>query len=403
MARNQLSRSSGPLVKVSAGLLLVILLVLLSSAILLLVFAQTREQVLGSFVLFALLAAVVTFGFLGASGFVKTRQRQIGGSAAGLIVVLGMLLPFARDPTVDIRGFIYIDGLPPKEATVYLLETDLRENRNVLEERDQGQFEFKDVRRLGKEIVLKVQLPFFQRIFKVPAAQRDNIRIDIPAKDIAPQGGAAARDNPQQLQSCIDAQDQAGRTVYLFDLQAAGVEAARLNEFLNVLAYRLDHGIRNHLISQGLLDPKPWRVQRCDQVAVSIESQAVNLGKQLNASGVLWGYAERRSNQLQSLIHFTSVARPPFSVISGLDSRDDLRDLADFDRPLDGMYFAFSSFLLGQEHMSAGRPVMARRCLLHALELSPPATPLRGKVEEDLRRLDPANPASELAPIGAGP
>lgn len=90
--------------KVSAGLLLMILLVLLASAILLLVFATTREQVLGSFLLFALLAAIVTFGFLGASGLVKTKQRQIGGSAAGLIVVLGMLLPFARDLTADIRG-----------------------------------------------------------------------------------------------------------------------------------------------------------------------------------------------------------------------------------------------------------------------------------------------------------
>jgi hypothetical protein len=402
MARNQISRSSGPLVKVSPGLLLVILLVLLASATLLLVFARTREQVLGSFVLFALLVAVVTFGFLGASGLVKTRQRQIGGSAAGLIVVLGMLLPFARDPTVDIRGFIYVDGLPPKEVTVYLLEADLRENRSVLEERDQGQFEFKDVRSLGKEVVLKVQLPFFERIFRVPASQRNQIRIDIPAKDIAPQGGPAAHEDPQQLQSCIDAQDQDVRTVYLFDLQAAGVEAARLNEFLNVLAYRLDHGIRNHLISQGLLDPKLWSVQRCGQVSVSLESQAASLGKRLNAAGVLWGYAERRSPQLQSLIHFTSVARPPFSVIGGLDSRDDLRDLADFDRPLDTMYFAFSSFLLGQEHMSSGRPVMARRCLLHALELSPAATPLRSRIEEDLRRLDPANPAGELAPIGAG-
>lgn len=34
------------------------------------------------------------------------------------------------------------------------------------------------------------------------------------------------------------------RTVDLFDLQAERMEAPRLNEFLNVLAYRLDNSIR---------------------------------------------------------------------------------------------------------------------------------------------------------------
>ncbi len=61
--------------------------------------------------------------------------------------------------TVDIHGVIYVDGIPAKKVKVYLLETDLRDNLRILEERDKGQFEFKDVRGVKDEVRFSVKLP----------------------------------------------------------------------------------------------------------------------------------------------------------------------------------------------------------------------------------------------------
>ena len=173
-----------PLITSSAFVMVPILLILLLSALILLIIAKDQSQVLGSYLLFALTAAVVTFGFLGATGFVKTKNRQIGGSAAGFIVILGMLLPFTQDPTIDIRGSLYVDEVPPKTAIIHLLEADHRDNQRPLKEHDQGQFDFKDVRGINKtDIRFGIILPGFQQKVVVVTYQ-EFIRIEISSSDL---------------------------------------------------------------------------------------------------------------------------------------------------------------------------------------------------------------------------
>jgi hypothetical protein len=92
----------------------------LGAATALLMYSQSRQQFVGAYVLFALAAALITFGLMKATGMVKTRKWKFGGAAAGFIVILGMLLPFVGDATVDIRGTVSLDGFPPKNLTVYL-------------------------------------------------------------------------------------------------------------------------------------------------------------------------------------------------------------------------------------------------------------------------------------------
>jgi hypothetical protein len=386
------------------GIQILLLILLLVPAILLLMYATGREQIVGAFVLFALASAVVTFGLLSATGAVKTRNWKLGGAAAGFCVVLGMLLPFAHDPTADIRGAIYLDGFAPKNATVYLLETELRDNRKDLEERDQGQFEFKDVRGLGKEVRLRITLPGgLEHVAKRPFKAGQFIRISLIAKDfskaeerVVGEGLVPSRD----LSACLDASDRDSRVIYLFDLQNSTMEAVKLNAFLNLLSYKLDHGIRNHLISQQLLDRKLLRVQRCSALSVGSESVAIRLGGQLKAPAVLWGYAEQDQGQLRSLITFTSLVESPISVYQPLPYDADIVRLAELDQPVEDIYLAFASFVLGQDYLRSNEMVMARRCLLHAEELSPPSTTLRDEIEEVLRKLESLNVARGLEPVG---
>jgi hypothetical protein len=383
------------------GIQILLLILLLVPAILLLMYATGREQIVGAFVLFALASAVVTFGLLSATGAVKTRNWKLGGAAAGFCVVLGMLLPFARDPTADIRGAIYLDGFAPKNATVYLLETELRDNRKDLEERDQGQFEFKDVRGLGKEVRLRIALPGgLEHLAKRPFKAGQFIRIDLAPKDFRrPAGGQESRPDTS-VTACLDEVDRDSRVIYLFDLQNSTMEAVKLNAFLNLLSYKLDHGIRNHLISQQLLDRKLLRVQRCSALPVGSESVAIRLGGQLKAPAVLWGYAEQDQGQLRSLITFTSLVESPISVYQPLPYDADIVRLAELDQPVEDIYLAFASFVLGQDYLRSNQMVMARRCLLHAEELSPPSTTLRDEIEEVLRKLESLNVARGLEPIG---
>jgi len=385
-----------PVVKVPVGVLFSILVLLLLPAILLLIYARTREQILGAFLLLALVAAIVTFGFLGASGVIKTRQRQIGGSAAGLVAVLGMLLPFARDPTGDVSGIIYVDGIPPKQATVYLLETELRDNRKDLEERDQGLFEFKDVRGLGPEVRLRVRVQGREKVVRATYREGKILRIELLTKDFQQQ----EPQEPSPLSSCLEGQDPESQVVYLLDLQAQGMDSARLNGFLNVLAYKLDNGIRNHLLSRELMGSKSLRVQRCNKVQVDIERDAIRIGTELHAPAVLWGFAEQKTDHLQSVMSLTALLGRPFSVISGLTYADDISELARPERPVEDIYLAFSAFLLGREYLRRGEPILARRCFLHAQELSPRGTPLRDEVENALRESEAMNPARILAPVG---
>ena len=178
-------RNIQPVIKPSAGILIAILLILLASAIGLLVLASSRQQVVASYVLFALVAAVVTFGFLGATGSVKTRGKQLGGSAAVFAIILGMLLPFAREATVDIRGMLYLDGKPSGAAEIYLLETNTTPNRYVLEEHHKGHFEFRDVTGAKGDVRFSIDLPGYEeKVVTCPHKSGDVVRIELSTRDL---------------------------------------------------------------------------------------------------------------------------------------------------------------------------------------------------------------------------
>ena len=177
-------KSIKPVVKPSVGVLLAILLIFLASAIALLILAESREMIVASYFLFALVAAVVTYGFLGATGRVKTRGKQLGGSAAIFVIVLGMLLPIAIEPEVDINGMLWVDGAPAKTAKVYLLETDIRDDQRILEVHDKGQFKFRDVRGVKGEVRFSIKLDGYDEKVTDPYNPKKPVTIKISTADL---------------------------------------------------------------------------------------------------------------------------------------------------------------------------------------------------------------------------
>ncbi len=178
-----------PVFRPSGGFLFVILLILLASAVLLLFFASSQQKiveswVVASFVLFALVVAVVTFGFLGSMGIVKTKRSQIVGASTGFIVVLGILLPFVpKESAVDIRGIILVDGVPPRVATIYLLDPELR--RSDIKQHNKGQFEFSNVHGVGREVQFDIELPGYkEKILTYPYDPKKKIKIEISSADL---------------------------------------------------------------------------------------------------------------------------------------------------------------------------------------------------------------------------
>ncbi|MGD2087156.1 MAG: formylglycine-generating enzyme family protein [Candidatus Aminicenantes bacterium] len=167
-----------PLVQPKMRVLLLIFFVLLAAALLLLFLGKTRQQNQAAYVLLALDAAVLTYGILGSTGKIKTKRTQISGAAAVFIVILVVVFSLIREPRVNIRGVIYLNGIPPKKATIYLLETELRDNRRILEERDKGQFEFKDVVGVGDRVRFSIIIPGHkEKVVSYPSETNGIIRI----------------------------------------------------------------------------------------------------------------------------------------------------------------------------------------------------------------------------------
>lgn len=142
-----------------AGIAILAVLFLIVGAVLAAT-AETTASEVGSYVCYVLATTLVAFGLLRSSGFVKAKQYQFGGAAALMVVLLTMLLYFVRGPQKDLSGIVYLDGSPPAVVTVYLLETETRDNVRELKERDQGKFEFRNVIGLkGAEVAFKIMIP----------------------------------------------------------------------------------------------------------------------------------------------------------------------------------------------------------------------------------------------------
>jgi iron(II)-dependent oxidoreductase len=152
-------KSPKPVVQPIIRDLLLIFFILLAAASLLLFLGKTRQQTQAAYIILALDAAVVTYGILGSTGRIKTNRVQISGAAAVFIAILIVLFNLTKDYRSDIRGVIYLNGIPPKTATIYLLETELRDNRRILNEQDKGYFEFRDVTVIGDNVRFSIIIP----------------------------------------------------------------------------------------------------------------------------------------------------------------------------------------------------------------------------------------------------
>ena len=131
-----------PVIKPTAAILLSTALVLLAAGLTLLFFGRTEQHTVAAFFFLALLGATVTFGILGATGMVKTKRWQLGGSAGVFGAILLILLPFARVTVHEVKGVVYLDDAVVREATVVLLETDRAGNEQRITAQDNGTFRF---------------------------------------------------------------------------------------------------------------------------------------------------------------------------------------------------------------------------------------------------------------------
>ena len=149
---------------------------------------SSQAQTVLAFLCFALIAAIVTFGFLGSSGIVKTKKYQFGGAAAIFLVTFTSMLVFARDTNMTVNGILYVGGVPPAKATVYLLETETRDNIRILDERDQGKFEFKNVAGLVEsQLAFSVSVPGYKpKVIRLPYAAGHLVRLEVAINQLEP-------------------------------------------------------------------------------------------------------------------------------------------------------------------------------------------------------------------------
>ena len=117
------------------------------------------SRVVGS-VFLSLAVALALFGFLGGVAHVENRWGKFGGSAAGFVATLLILLEFGALPieTVDIKGMVYVDGQPATKGVVILLETSFSDNRRKISEGNPGLFEFRGVPGIGDKVKVRIDV-----------------------------------------------------------------------------------------------------------------------------------------------------------------------------------------------------------------------------------------------------
>ena len=397
-----------PLVKPRAGVLIGLLALLLAAALALVFLGKTTPQMVGAFVLFALVAAVVTFGFLGARGSVRTKTQQVGGSAAVFVVVLGLLLPFAKvgEDTATVRGTVYVDGEPVQRAVVDLLETDARNDRETIDERSNGEFAFREIRGVGDRVKLRVTLEPSEKtvVTELPFTRGKRLVVQLSSSAFrTPSESPVGEVSPAPVVPTAIADCRAGASadavLYLFDIQQAQLPEADWNEFLSNFEFKLDSDIRSHLESRDLLVGTRLEVLRCRGVGVAARADAVRFGRLLGSPAVLWGSAHPQERRL--VVSLTSLLGPdaPVEIRRELPFQADLGEMLAPDHPVDDVYLAFSSFALAEQYRRKGQADIARRCFLHAQELAPPE-PLRRQIAKALQALGPPAGTNFLAPVG---
>ncbi len=152
------STGSKPVVRPTLALLAGLIVLFLVTGVGLLFWGMAEQQRVGAFFCLALVGAIVTFGLLGATGIVKTRNWQVGGSAGVHMVILTTLLRFASDQLHEVKGTVYLDDRPVTKATILLLKSDRADNKKEINPNDNGRFAF-TLTEKKKEYEFVVNLP----------------------------------------------------------------------------------------------------------------------------------------------------------------------------------------------------------------------------------------------------
>ena len=396
------STDSRPVVRPNATILLAISAALLASGLALLVLGgNTKPETIAAYLLLSLMAATVTFGFLGATGLAHSRNWQLGGSAGVFGAILAMLLPFVGDSGSEIRGVVLLDQAPVREATLLLLGADPSSNTRQLTPADNGQFRFAVLRK-RPTYEFQVTIPNWGATNLVIPAKEGLVKIELTSRPaIGPRSDLSA----QNWDLCKP--DDHACTLFLFDYFRSDtnqINDSQLQAFHNFQIDRLDKGIRNHLLAQNLLGEETFRVKRCSSAAINDPSLAGQAAAILKVPAVLWGYLSRADNRLRSVMTITMVNPESFTIYMPEALGSDVMDLIESNLPLKEAPLAIASFMLGETYRSQRKPELARRAFLHAQELmtrmESPSLDFRRALEERLRESQAANPALALAPIG---
>jgi hypothetical protein len=191
---------------------------------------------------------------------------------------------------------------------------------------------------------------------------------------------------------CEEAQ-QGSVTIFLFDFKSPDIPQDKLHKFLDILTFKLNNGIRETLRNKGLLGKTNFVVKWCSGYPVSEQNSAVNNGKKLNSSGVMWGIIDQSTGQLKSSTKLTILTDKPLTDLSNIVFERDVKEL------VDNSYIAFCAYILGKVYLHQRDMTLARRSFLYARELKSLPDLLLKDLNETLGSIDQNSSAGKLSSI----
>lgn len=193
-----------------------------------------------------------------------------------------------------------------------------------------------------------------------------------------------------------DEAPQGSITIFLFDLKSPDIQQGDLHKFLDKLTFKLNTGIRATLQNRGLLGKSNFIVKWCSGYPVTEQTAAVNNGKKLNSSGVMWGFIDQSSGQLKSSTKLTNLTDKPLTDLSNVIFDPGAREL------VDESYISFGAYILGKVYFNKRDMTMARKCFLFVRELKSLPELLLKDLNDTLNVIDQNSSANKLTSIAKG-
>lgn len=389
-----------PVVKVPYIPLIAIVLVALGAGLGLILVDGSYPQTVAGFFFLSLAVAIITYGFLGATGFMKTSGGQLGGSAAVFLLILVTTLSFIGEAKKEIKGSLYLDESSVGNARIVLMETDDPDFVRNLTPDKNGMFRF-NVNKKKDVYLFEVSIPGLGTKLVGGEADKDGwIRLRLKKEDF---------DKPQEeedsereklnefLSICKTGGDDC--TLYLFDYFESQLDPNELDAFHNFQFDRLHRGIREHLRSRNLLLGTSFRLKRCAELEVRDEAIAARAASALEAPAVLWGFIARSNNQLSSVTSMTLVDEIPMTLHAEENIGANVIEILRLSEPLSTRLLSMAAYVLGETYMRKGNNNLALQAFRHARELQLESDEFVRVVDKQIEKLSLRNPAAGLTPI----